>query len=86
MGTYLPDARLIRIHPALDHEAVPEFYVAWVVFHEMLHQIVPAVRKGGRTYYHPPEFRRREREYQRRDDAVAWEKANFGLLLGSRPG
>ena len=40
-GVYVQDARLIRIHPALDRPQVPEHYVAGVVFHEMLHQVDP---------------------------------------------
>jgi hypothetical protein len=51
-GVYLQDARLIRIHRALDRGEVPEFYVAMVVFHEMLHQVVPAVERTGRRVVH----------------------------------
>ena len=45
-GVYLHDARVIRIHPTLDRPEVPEFYVAAVVFHEMLHQAVPVHEVG----------------------------------------
>ncbi|MDF1563898.1 MAG: hypothetical protein P1V51_12690 [Deltaproteobacteria bacterium] len=81
MGTYLHDARLIRIHPALDDPEVPKYYLAWVVFHEMLHQLVPPVRKNGRTYYHPPAFRKLEKTYREAAQAKAWEEANFRRLL-----
>lgn len=81
MGSYVHDARLIRVHPALDRPDVPGYYVAWVVYHEMLHQVVPPVRKNGRTYFHPPEFRRLERAYRDAARAQAWEDRNFDLLL-----
>lgn len=80
-GVYVADARLIRIHPALDRPEVPEFYVAAVVFHEMLHQDVPAVERGGRRVVHGREFRRRERGYPDHERARRWEEANIGLLL-----
>ena len=60
-GVYVQDARIIRIHPTLDRVEVPEFYVAAVVFHEMLHQAVPAREVNGRRIVHGAEFRRRER-------------------------
>jgi hypothetical protein len=80
-GVYVQDARLIRIHPALDRPEVPEMYVATVVFHEMLHQVVPAVERNGRRVVHGLDFRRRERAYPDYRRAKAWEEANLALLL-----
>lgn len=85
-GVYLHDARAIRIHPALDRAEVPEFYVAAVVFHEMLHQVVPGEDSGRRRVVHGPEFRRRERAYPGHARAREWERRNLDLLLGrARP-
>ncbi len=83
-GVYVQDARLIRIHPALDRDEVPELYVAAVVFHEMLHQVVPAVERNGRRVVHGAEFRRRERAYPEYGAAKRWEEANLSLLLTHR--
>jgi hypothetical protein len=85
-GVYVQDARLIRIHPALDRPEVPEFYVAAVVFHEMLHQVVPAVERDGRRVVHGPEFRDRERAYPGYARARAWEQQNLELLLSHGAG
>lgn len=82
-GVYLHDARIIRIHPTLDRPEVPEFYVAAVVFHEMLHQAIPAREVGGRRLVHGSEFRRRERAYPDHGRAKAWEERNLALLLSS---
>jgi hypothetical protein len=81
-GVYLHDARLIRIHPCLDRPEVPGFYVAAVVFHEMLHQAVPPDETGPRRVVHGREFRRRERAYPDHRRARAWEEQNLHLLLG----
>ncbi len=83
-GVYVQDARLIRIHPALDRVEVPELYVATVVFHEMLHQVVPAVERRGRRLVHGAEFRRRERAYPDHAAAKRWEEENLSLLLAYR--
>jgi len=82
-GVYVQDARIIRIHPTLDRPQVPEFYVATVVFHEMLHQAVPAREVNGRRVVHGAEFRRRERAYPDHARARLWEDRNLTLLLSS---
>ncbi len=82
-GVYVQDARIIRIHPTLDRPQVPEFYVAAVVFHEMLHQAVPAREVNGRRVVHGAEFRRRERAYPDHGRARAWEAEHLSWLLSS---
>jgi hypothetical protein len=83
-GVYVQDARLIRIHPALDRLDVPELYVAAVVFHEMLHQVVPAIERNGRRLVHSAEFRQREHAYPDHAIAKKWEEENLHLLLAHR--
>ena len=84
LGTYTHDQQLVRIHPALDQEKVPRFFVAFVVFHELLHHVVPAERRGGRIDYHPPSFRKRERMHPDYGRATKWETENLDLLLSYR--
>jgi hypothetical protein len=82
-GVYLHEARVIRIHPTLDRPEVPDYYVAAVVFHEMLHQVVPVHERNGRRVVHGAEFRRRERDYADYQRSRDWERAHLGLLLSS---
>jgi hypothetical protein len=81
LGSYVFDDRLIRIHPVLDAVDVPRFFVEWVVYHEMLHEVhdIPFVR--GRHMHHTPEFRRAEANFARYGEAVAWERAHVHTLL-----
>lgn len=44
LGSYAALERLIRIHPALDGAWVPRYFVAYVVYHEMLHHMIPSAR------------------------------------------
>lgn len=46
LGSYANLERLIRIHPALDRSWVPRYFVAFVIYHEMLHHMIPAARGG----------------------------------------
>ena len=81
LGTYLPEERLIRIHPALDQPWVPKFFVEAVVFHEMLHHDMPAVVQNGRRHYHTRAFRTRERSFECHTAAQQWQKENLWRLL-----
>jgi hypothetical protein len=85
MGVYFHDRKLIRIHPALDDTRVPRLFVEMVVFHEMLHQVIPPRVDGeGRRCVHGAEFRAAERAFPGYEQARAWERANLGVLLRQR--
>lgn len=81
LGTYTHDLKLVRIHPALDQASVPVYVVSFVVFHELLHHVIPPVTTGGRLDYHPPVFRQRERAHPDYARAVDWEERNLDALL-----
>ncbi len=81
LGSYSAVDRLIRVHPALDRAWVPRYFVEYIVFHEMLHHVVPGSRGLGRVNMHPPEFKEREREYRHFERALAWERRHLGRLL-----
>jgi hypothetical protein len=81
LGVYDHQTREIRIHPALDHPEVPRFFVEFIVFHEMLHQLFPSSNGPGRRVHHPRGFRDRERAYPLYEAAIAWERENLRALL-----
>jgi hypothetical protein len=84
LGSYSASERLIRVHPVLDAEWVPRYFVSYIVFHELLHHVMPEVRIGGRTLIHPPEFASREREFRYHERALAWEHKHIDRLLRAR--
>jgi hypothetical protein len=81
IGAYLVEDRLIRVHPVLDQEMVPGYFLDWIVFHEMLHGKHSIRRIGGRRCFHPPEFAREEQQFPDYFRARLWEKANLDWLL-----
>lgn len=86
LGSYTQATHTIRIHPALDQPFVPEYMVAAVVFHEMLHEVFGLDERsaGGRRRLHPPEFLELERGFPEHARAQAWERAHIGRLLAYR--
>jgi hypothetical protein len=81
MGSYSVEDRLIRIHRSLDRAFVPRFFVAWIVFHEMLHQVHDIRVKNGRREFHSKEFLAAEAEFELYDQAKLWERRHLDALL-----
>ena len=81
MGSYSVEDRLIRIHRSLDRGFVPRFFVAWIVFHEMLHQVHDIRVKNGRREFHSKEFLADEAMYEHYDQAKSWERRHLDALL-----
>ncbi len=66
--------RLIRIHPALDQADVPDCFVRFVIYHEMLHALLDPPRTGTeRRCVHTAEFRRLEEAFPDYARCLAWE-------------
>ena len=83
MGSFAVEDRVIRIHPSLDQAGVPDYFVAWIVFHEMLHGKHEVRRTNGRRRFHTAEFLAEEATFPEFERARAWEKANLDRLLRS---
>ncbi len=81
LGVYDHQTREIRLHPALDQPAVPRFFVEFIVFHEMLHQVFPSSHFPGRRTHHPRAFRDREKAFPQYAAALRWERDNLRVLL-----
>jgi len=81
LGSYSATERLIRVHPVLDRPWVPRYFVSYVVYHEMLHHVIPAELSGARRVLHPRQFMLRERLFRDYDRALSWERSHIPRLL-----
>lgn len=64
-GSYDHRFQLIKINRYLDREVVPQHFVRYIIYHEMLHDILPPIRgRNGRRNIHHPEFKRREKTFE----------------------
>ena len=81
-GTIQEQDRVIRINRALDQPFVPSWFLRYVLYHEMLHSVVPDhALSGGRRRVHTQEFNRREREFPGYWRARRWEEQNLSRFL-----
>lgn len=62
----------ITISKTLDSAEVPEWFVEYILYHEMLHIKHPAKLIKGRRYYHTSSFRLDERRFAYYEQAQKW--------------
>jgi hypothetical protein len=62
----------ITISKTLDAPDVPEWFVEYILYHEMLHIKHPARLVNGRRYYHTAAFRADERRFPHFEQAQRW--------------
>lgn len=82
-GQYFDHLRLIKIHRILDDPFYPDYFIRFVVYHEMLHHLIPGHLDGrGLFRVHGKDFKELEREFEDYEKAVAWEKKNKKHFFG----
>ena len=69
---YDPVHNTIIISKTLDSANVPEFFIEYVLYHEMLHIKHKARIIRGRCYYHTAEFYLDEKQFQQYKEAMTW--------------
>jgi hypothetical protein len=81
-GTIQEEDRVIRINPLLDQPWVPLWFLRYILYHEMLHSVVPDESlTNGRRRVHTEEFIRRERQFRGYARARKWEEENLARFL-----
>lgn len=82
-GMYDRTVPLIRINRILDKSTVPLPFVEFIVYHEMLHDVVKSLLDTrGRLSVHTAEFRRREKQHKYYPFAKEWEKTSLKFFRG----
>jgi len=74
-GSYSHRSGTVTIHPALDSPDVPDYFVEYIIYHELLHAIFPPQENtGSRRSVHSPEFKRFEKKFSYYNEALEFEK------------
>lgn len=76
-GLYLETLRLIKINRLLDNPTYPDYIVAYIVYHEMVHHVSPPYyNEKGQYIIHTKQFKELESRYKYFDLAQDWIKRN----------
>lgn len=83
-GLYHDPLRLIKINRLLDNHYFPDYFVAYVIYHEMLHYVCPAyVDKNGFKHIHSKEFKESEQQFTYFKEARQWIRDNQNYLFNA---
>jgi hypothetical protein len=79
LGSYSPVDNVITISPRLDKRDIPRYMVEYVLFHEMLHEVLGiGKRSDGSRSIHGRTFKLLEQTYPFYEQAQVFEKAKWG--------
>ncbi len=74
-GSYSHETGIITIHPALDSPDVPDYFIEYIIYHELLHAIFPPLQgSNGRRSVHSTEFKRYEKKFELYNEALQFER------------
>lgn len=81
-GLYHDSLRLIKIHRILDSPGFPDYFVSYVIYHEMVHHVSPPyIDEKGVNRVHSREFKIQERKFRYFDLAQEWIKEHQAKLF-----
>lgn len=76
LGFFCRDKNLLVISKIFDSKRVPPAVVDYMMYHEMLHILVPAQDHQGRRRIHPRQFRELDRKFPNHRQVKEWIKKN----------
>lgn len=83
-GLYHDPLRLIKINRLLDNKNFPDYFVAYVIYHEMLHYVCPTyVDENGYKHIHSKAFKEREKKFKFFSQAQEWIQDNQNYLFNA---
>ena len=83
-GQYNETLKLVKIHRVLDDPFFPDYFVSFIVYHEMLHGVVPGhIDEKGWYRTHTKLFKEKERNFMQYRVASEWEKKNKKYIFGA---
>lgn len=83
-GLYHDPLRLIKINRLLDNKYFPDYFVSYVIYHEMLHYVCPTyVDENGYKHIHSKAFKEREKKFKHFKEAQQWIRDNQNYLFNA---
>lgn len=81
-GLYQDPFKLIKVNRFLDHSQFPDYFISYIVYHEMLHYVCPSyVDEKGMKQIHSKEFKQREKQFKYFKNVQQWIKENQSFLF-----
>ncbi len=69
---YVDGKGRVYISRVLDRLSTPCYAMDFIMYHELLHLVIPSEKKGSKTYHHTPAFREAEKRFKHYSKARKW--------------
>jgi len=84
LGYYHNEKKFIKIHRLLDQPQFPDYFISYIVYHEMLHYLYPPIHESGRKRrIHHRAFKEQERRFGEYAIAKKWEKEQLWQVIAN---
>jgi hypothetical protein len=81
-GLFHEPLKLIKINRLLDKKNFPDYFIAYIIYHEMLHSVCPAyVDEKGQKHIHSKAFKKREKDFKYFKHSQQWIRENQNYLF-----
>lgn len=80
LGFYDHSRDLLVVSRIFDKKRIPDYVREYLMYHEMLHIIIPVKKINGRRAVHPSHFQQREKLFKEYDQAQKWLKKKLWRL------
>lgn len=85
LGSYNLKTQKIKINRLLDSPNVPRYVLSYIVYHEILHHLLPPLQSpGSKRKIHHPLFLQKEKEFQEYERSQAFLKTFKKRLFFSK--
>jgi predicted metal-dependent hydrolase len=81
LASFWPRKKEIIIHPFLNENPIPLFYIEYLIFHELCHAYLIFTGKAINAKQHGPEFSELENQFPQIEKAMQWEKNDLPSIL-----
>ena len=79
LGSFHPHLKLIKVNRLLDTAETPPYFIDFIVYHEMLHFVLPPIFQKNRSrQIHHRAFKEQEKKFQQYALAKAYREKSKG--------
>lgn len=81
LASYWAKRKEIRLHPYLEIEGVPEYYLQFLIYHELCHAQLVMSGQAKDGEHHGPDFIKLEKKFPMIEEAIDWENHHLATFL-----
>jgi len=81
LASYWAKRKEIRLHPFIEIEGMPDFYLQYLLYHELCHAWLVMSGQAKDGEHHGPDFMTLEKKFPQLHQAIEWEDQGLNIFL-----